>query len=227
MTTEQPDQGNAPLRVSFVPGVTPDKWARIWAERMPRVPLELAPVEESEQTAVLYDGRADMCFVRLPVDDPALHVIPLYAEVPVVVAPKGHFVEAADEVTLEDLSDEIVHPVPPLTVKEAVETVAAGVGIVVLPMSVARLHNRKDVVHRPVTDAEESRVGLAWLREVDDERVQTFIGVVRGRRAATSRGPGGRPEPEKKKPAAASQPPKPSSKPARGARRSRGRGRQR
>lgn len=226
VTSERADPSTAPLRVSFVPGVTPDKWARVWAERMPRVRLELTPVEDAEQTAVLYDGRAEMCFVRLPVDDAALHVIPLYTEVPVVVAPKGHFVEAADEVTLADLADEIVHPVPPLTAREAVETVAAGVGIVVLPMSVARLHNRKDVVHRPVRDAEESRIALAWLREVDDDRVQTFIGVVRGRRATSSRGPAGQPPRERKKPAA-EHPPKRAAKPPRGARKSPGKGRRR
>jgi DNA-binding transcriptional LysR family regulator len=177
-----------PLRVAFVPGVTPDKWARVWADRMPRTRLALVPVAETEQTAVLYDGRADMSFVRLPLDDERLHVIPLYTEVPVVVAPKGHFIEAADEVTLDDLSDELVHQVPPLTAKEAVATVAAGVGILVVPMSVARLHHRKDVVHRPVTDGPESRVGLAWRRDAEDERTETFIGVVRGRRPGSSRG---------------------------------------
>ena len=34
----------------------------------------------SEQTAVLYDGRADMSLVRIPVDTESLHVIPLYRE---------------------------------------------------------------------------------------------------------------------------------------------------
>jgi DNA-binding transcriptional LysR family regulator len=193
VATDGPEDDST-LRVSFVPGVTPDKWARIWVERMPRVGLVLSPVAEADQTAVLYDGRADMCFVRFPVDDERLHVIPLYTEIPVVVAPKGHFVEAADEVTLHDLSDEIVHSVPPLTAKEAVETVAAGVGILVVPMSVARLHHRKDVVHRPVTDGPESRIGLAWRRDVDDDdRVETFIGVVRGRRPGSSRGSAARP----------------------------------
>lgn len=155
---------------------------------MPASQLALHLVEESEQTAVLYDGRADMCLLRLPVDDEALHVIPLYTEVPVVVAPKGHFVEAADEVTLEDLVDEHLHAVPPLTVREAVETVAAGVGVVILPLSVARLHHRKDVVHRPITDAPETRVGLAWRRDLDDNRIETFVGVVRGRSVNSSRG---------------------------------------
>lgn len=210
MTDDRPDQHPARLRVAFVPGVTPDKWARIWTERMPRVRLDLSPVEEAQQTAVLYDGSADMSFVRLPVGQEGLHVIPLYSEVPVVVAPKEHFVEAADEVSIQDLADEhlLQHPdqvpewrdvatevrdgtrveVPPITVKQAIETVAAGVGIVIVPMSVARLHHRKDVVHRPVTDVAESRIGLAWRRDLDDDRVETFIGIVRGRSANSSRG---------------------------------------
>ena len=50
MTSDLP-AGGSPLRVAFVPGVTPDKWARIWAERMPRAPLELLQVEEEQQTA--------------------------------------------------------------------------------------------------------------------------------------------------------------------------------
>lgn len=210
------------LRVAFVPGVMPDKWARIWRERMPGDPLDLVPVPDAEQTAVLYDGRADLSFVRLPVDDEGLHLIPLYTEVAVVVAARGHLVEAADEVTLDDLGDEITHHVPPLTAREAVETVAAGVGVVVLPMSLARLHHRKDVVHRPVVDGPQSRVGLAWRRDLEDERVEVFIGVVRGRRAGSSRGPtgrGGTDAPAAPRAAGKKQPPA-KKRPARPARRS-------
>jgi DNA-binding transcriptional LysR family regulator len=210
VTHDFPEVQGAALRVGFVPGVTPDKWARRWAEQMPRVQLDLVPVDESDQRSVLYDGRADMCFVRLPVDQDGLHVIPLYDEVPVVVAPKEHFVEAADEVSVADLADEhlLQDPeqvpewaevatelrdgtrveVPPITTKQAIETVAAGVGIVIVPMSVARLHHRKDVVHRPVTGVAGSRIGLAWRHDLDDDRVETFIGVVRGRTANSSRG---------------------------------------
>ncbi len=196
MVSRDPDDApSRPLRVAFVPGVMPDKWARRWAERMPRVPLQLLPVEDGDQTAVLYDGRADMAFVRLPVDTESLHVIPLYREVPVVVVPKGHFVEAADEVTVADLADEHRHDVPPLSVKDAIEAVAAGTGIVVVPLSVARLHQRKDVAVRPIVDLPEHPVGLAWPRDVDDDRFDAFIGVVRGRTANSSRGPGGTPAP--------------------------------
>ncbi len=234
MTSDLSGEGHR-LRVAFVPGVTPDKWARIWAERMPRTTLELLPIEEEQQAAVLYDGRADMCFVRLPVHDEALHVIPLYSEVPVVVVPKEHFVEAADEVSVTDLADEhlLQDPdlvpewrdvatevrdgtrveVPTITMRQAVETIAAGVGIVIVPMSVARLHHRKDVLHRPVVDVAESRIGLAWRRDLDDERVETFIGIVRGRSANTSRGavqePAGKPDRKPAKKAARKPAPRP------------------
>jgi DNA-binding transcriptional LysR family regulator len=139
--------------------------------------------------------------VRLPIERDGLHCIPLYDEVPVVVVPKEHDVTVVDEVSLADLSEEqLVLPHesgwtptapqlawPPMSVKEAVEVVASGSGVVLLPMSVARLLHRKDVTHRRVTDLPTTTVGLAWLVDNDDERVQAFIGIVRGRTARSSR----------------------------------------
>ena len=190
----------APLRVGFVTGATPDKWARAWRERR-REPLELVPVTEDEQVRGVRDGSLDMALVRLPVDTDGLHCIRLYDEVPVVVAGLEHVVGAVDEVTLEDLADEqLVRPHasgwkptaeqldwPPMSEKDAIETVAAGTGVVVVPMSVARLHQRKDVVTRPVTDLEPTTIALVWLRDRDDDVTQAFVGVVRGRRVTSSR----------------------------------------
>ncbi len=189
------------FRVGFVTGATPDKWARIWRERHPRRPLELVPVEQDAQEDGLRDGSLDMCLVRLPVDREGLHCIPLYDEVAVVVVPREHLVTVVDEVTLDDLADEqLVLPhssgwtpsvpqldFPPMSVKDAVEVVAAGSGVVLLPQSVARLHHRKDVTDRPVTDLPTTKVGLAWLVDNEDDRVQEFIGIVRGRTARSSR----------------------------------------
>jgi DNA-binding transcriptional LysR family regulator len=143
-----------------------------------------------------------MAFVRLPLDTDDLHVVRLYDEVPVVVAGRDHLVAAADgTVTLHDLDDEqLVLPHrsgwrpsaeqldwPPMTEQEAIETVAAGTGVALVPMSVARLHHRKDVVHREVSDLAPTTVALVWLRERDDETTQAFVGVVRGRTAHSSR----------------------------------------
>lgn len=196
-------QVTEPLRIAFVPGVTPDKWSRIWRERFPRLPLELALVEEAEQRLVLDEGRADMVFVRLPLDQDGLHLIPLYEEQPVVVVAKDHPAAAYDEVPLADLADEqlvagevpgwaelaTATPLdfPEMTWKDAFEVVGSGTGMVIVPMSVARLHHRKDVVHRPVVGVPPTRVGLAWPLGVDDPRLEEFIGVVRGRRANSSR----------------------------------------
>jgi DNA-binding transcriptional LysR family regulator len=189
------------LRVAFVTGTTPDKWARAWRDQR-RGRLELVPVTEADQEAVVRRGEVDMAFVRLPLDTDDLHVVRLYDEVPVVVAGRDHLVAAADgTVTLHDLDDEqLVLPHrsgwrpsaeqldwPPMTEQEAIETVAAGTGVALVPMSVARLHHRKDVVHREVADLAPTTVALVWLRERDDETTQAFVGVVRGRTAHSSR----------------------------------------
>ena len=197
------------FRVGFVPGVTPDKWARIWAERMPRRSLDLVQLGDRDGVALVRSGELAMCFVRLPVDRDGLHLIPLYDEQPVVMVAKEHAVAAFDEIDVTDLADEHLlqdpdtvpewrdvatevrdgtrYPVPEMSMREAVESVAADAGIVVVPMSLARLHHRKDVVHVPVTGVPTTKVGLTWLVDNDDERVQTFIGVVRGRSATSSR----------------------------------------
>ncbi|HWU31487.1 MAG TPA: LysR substrate-binding domain-containing protein [Marmoricola sp.] len=175
------------FRVAFVPGVTPDKWARIWDERMSDV-LELRPIDESAQLEVLRLGEADMCFARLPIDRDQLHLIPLYREVPVVVVSKEHVLSVLDEITTADLEDEVTFSLEEITAKQAVETVATGTGYIVVPMSVARIHHRKDVVARPLVDGEESEIGLAWLMANEDPRIEDFIGIVRGRSAQSSRG---------------------------------------
>jgi hypothetical protein len=200
----------ARFRVGFVAGVTPDKWARSWAERMPRRPLELVPLTDQDAVRLLHAGELQMCFVRLPVDRAGLHLIPLYDEQPVAVVATANPVAAYDEIDVAELADEHLlqdpadvpawrevatevadgsrRPVPPMDLRQAVESVAADAGILVLPMSLARLHHRRDVAHVPVTGVPTSRVGLAWRTDLEDDRVEAFIGVVRGRTANSSRG---------------------------------------
>ena len=191
------------FRVGFVAGVMPDKWARIWSERMPRRPLELVPLPPgTEPIALVRSGDLQMCLVRLPVDRDGLHCVRLYDEVQVAVASREHLLAAADEeVTTDDLVDEqLVRPHssgwrptaeqlawPPMDEQESIETVAAGTGVVILPMSVARLHQRKDVVTRVVSDLDPTTIALVWRIERDDEVTQAFVGVTKGRTPRTSR----------------------------------------
>ncbi len=178
-----------PFTVAAVAGVTLTKWTRAWQERRPDAPLEVVRILEHEQVAVLRDGSATVSFVRLPVDaDDGLSIIPLYAETPVVVVPKDHAVEALESAMLADLTDENLLSG---SYDEAIALVAANVGVAVVPQSIARLYARKDIVARPVTDAAETRIGLAWVTATTDERVaeriEEFVGIVRGRTAHSSR----------------------------------------
>ena len=192
------------LRIAFVPGVTPDKWARTWREREPRIPLDLTSSRSPTRKPCSATDGPTCASCASPSTATGLHLIPLYEEVAVVVVPLEHPVAAYDEVPLADLADEqlvagevegwdeiaTATPLdfPEMTVKDAFEVVASGTGMAIVPMSVARLHHRKDLTHRPVTDAAPTQVGLAWLVDNEDERLERFIGVVRGRRATSSRG---------------------------------------
>ena len=192
------------LRLGFVTGATPDKWARVWRERF-REPIALVPLTEDEQLDGVRAGDLDMALVRLPAAplEAGLHCVRLYEEVVVVVAGREHLVAAADAegVVLADLSEEqLVLPHasgwtpdadqldwPAMSAADAVETVAAGTGVVLLPMAVARLHARKDVVTRPVTDLAPTTVALVWRTEADDDRTQAFVGIAKGRTANSTR----------------------------------------
>jgi hypothetical protein len=206
-----------PFRVAFVAGVSPDKWSKRWRERYPEAPLDLTMVGPDEQLGVLRGGEASMSFVRLPVDRDGLHVIPLYEEVSVAVVSVEDDLSLHEQVTVADLAGhqlvtdpgdlpawaEVARverlPYPAMSAKDAVEVVASGEGsVAVMPMSVARLHHRKDVVARELTDGPLHPVGIAWRRDDEDPRIETFVGIVRGRTARSSRE---NPTPPAKKPA--------------------------
>ncbi len=173
----------APLRIGFVPGVTLTKWRRVWDERFP-TPLEVVEVPDAEQRRALVVGDVDMCFVRRPLSTDGLHLIPLYDEVVVAWAAKEHPVAAFDEVTLADLADEdVLDDYGQVSIDAAVAEAA----VLRVPMSIARMHNRRDLVYRPITDATPSPVGLAWRQDTEHPSIEEFIGVVRGRTVNSSR----------------------------------------
>lgn len=167
-----------------MPGVTLTKWRTVWKERFPRVPLDVIEVSEADQRQVLDAGEVDLCFVRLPVDSDGLHVIPLYEEVPVAWIAKDHPLADLDAVSRADLAEqEVFEAVDPHTIDLVVLTGA----VLIVPMSIARTHSRRDLVYRPVTDAPTTTIGLAWLQEEPHELAGEWIGVVRGRTANSSR----------------------------------------
>lgn len=177
------------LRIGFVPGVSPDKWFHRWAERHPESPLNYELVTPQDQHSALLEDRLELCFVRFPVQRDRLHVIPLYREIAVVVAPKDHEITVFEELELKDFAEENLLPTAelPEDIEAALDLVQAGVGLLLLPQSLARHHHRSQLRYRPVADAPESEIGLAWLADREDPEIEEFIGIVRGRTVNSSR----------------------------------------
>jgi DNA-binding transcriptional LysR family regulator len=134
-----------------------------------------------------------------------LAVIPLYDETTVVVVPADHHLCAADEITAADLTgeptllplDDVVAWTDPPgtavdhrpeTTQDAIELVAAGLGALIVPQSLARLYHRKDLTYRPITDAPTCQVALAFPEGPPSAFVEEFTGIVRGRKPGSSRG---------------------------------------
>ncbi len=191
--------------MGYVPGVTPAKWARTWAQRRPEVPLQLHAVAAADAADALRAGTIDVALLRPPVEGSGVAVIPLYEETTVVVVPTDHLLSAVDAVTVADLAGEpILIPLDdvvawasipgvlvdhrPETAEDATELVAAGVGALVVPQSLARLHHRKDLTYRPITDAPTCPVALVVPAGQQPALVEEFIGIVRGRKPNSSRG---------------------------------------
>jgi hypothetical protein len=206
------------FRLAYVPGASPGKWAAVWRERLPDVHLALVQLEAAAVVPALAAGEADAAIGRLPVDKEVFSAIPLYEEISVVCFSRDHLLAALAEeeaVSTADIAEDPVwvpaddvlfaaHPVPgvvpvdpdgnPLdpvpTTADAVATVAANVGVAVLPMSLARLHRRKDVTYRPLVDGPTAPVGLVWPTDRTTDLVEELIGIVRGRTVNSSRGRG-------------------------------------
>lgn len=214
----EPD-GRPRFRLAYVPGATPGKWASVWHERLPDVRLELVQVEAGAVAAALETGDVDAAIGRLPVDKDVFSAIPLYEESSVVLFSRDHLLAALADDEIVSAGDIAQDPVwvpgddvlftgggtvpgtapadpdgNPLervpTTADVVATVAANVGVAVLPMSLARLHRRKDVTYRPLSDGPTAPVGLVWPIERTTDLVEELIGIVRGRTVNSSRGRG-------------------------------------
>ncbi|MDT5303216.1 MAG: hypothetical protein QOG79_6458 [Mycobacterium sp.] len=193
------------LTLGYVPGGTPAKWARIWAERHPEVPLQLRAVAAADAADAVRAGTVDVALLRPPADTSGLAVIPLYEETTVAVVPTDHILTAVDTITAADLDGEpMLIPLDdvvawaaapgiqvghrPETTKNATELVAAGIGVLIVPQSLARLYHRKDLTYRPIADAPTCPVALAFPEGPQPALVEEFIGMVRGRKPGSSRG---------------------------------------
>ncbi|MEU8821206.1 LysR substrate-binding domain-containing protein [Actinoplanes sp. NPDC048796] len=179
--------------VAFMPGLIVTEAVRRLRDSHPGLTVEVVRTTWNDQVEVLRDGRADVSYVRLPVDQRGLTVRPLTSEPRVAVLPAGHRLAGQGTVSIGDLAGETllqspeavpewrqvaaVAPVPARAVEEKLENVAAGRGIVVLPLSAATYYTRPDVTWSRIADIPDNQVALAWLSVRRDPLLAEFAAL--------------------------------------------------
>jgi len=183
----------ATFTVGFMPGLIVTQAVRRMRESHPGLTVDVVRLGFDDQTDAIHDGRIDVGYVRLPIDARGLKVAPLLSEPRVAVVPAEHRLAGKDSISIGDLADEhlLQNPdavpewrgiaagrLPALrSVEEKLEHVAAGRGVVVLPLSTATFYIRPDVTHVAIDDIGPSQVCLAWESSRRSRLVQDFAAI--------------------------------------------------
>jgi DNA-binding transcriptional LysR family regulator len=184
--------GGRRLMIGFRAGITATAAVREFATRHPDVIVDVQRIESDDQAAMLLDGRIDVGYVRLPIDETGLRVTPLYTEPMVAVLPTGHRFAGKEQITEADLNGEpLLWPADPNTqptkhphpnagylvpgVDETLEHVAAGRGISFLARSATVFYSHPQVSYVPVTDLAPDQVCLAVAASRTSPLVDDFL----------------------------------------------------
>src|SRR5256885_474191 len=132
---------------------------------------------------------ADELHIAQPISERGLRLVALFAERRLAALPADHRLAQRTSLSTADLADERhlrylqTAPVPgvsgpqrPLrSVEEKLEHVAAGHGIIVLPLSATQYYSRPDVAYIPVLDAELDQVYLASEATRRSKLITAFV----------------------------------------------------
>ncbi|HEY3748731.1 MAG TPA: LysR substrate-binding domain-containing protein [Pseudonocardiaceae bacterium] len=202
-------RGADTFTVGFMPGLIVTSAIRALLTRHPDLDVDTLRTSFADQTDVLRDGRADVSYVRLPIDQRGLRIRPLLTEPRVVVLPADHRLAGKDSIEIADLAAEHLLQDPDAVpewrdiaeelrtgrrrdepvvtiVEEKLERVAAGRGIAVFPLSTATFYTRKDIVHVPVADIGPSQVCLAWDSSRRNPLIAEFAAIAEQLALATT-----------------------------------------
>ena len=195
--------GERVFTVGFMPGLIVTPAVREFSRRHPEVTVEVLRTDWTNQTDLIHDGTVDVGYLRMPVDQRGLSIEPLLSEPRTAAVPAGHRLAGKEAITVADLAAEhlLQDPnavpewrdiavelrdgrppgrIPPLrTVEEKLEHVAAGHGIVVLPMSTAMFYTRPDISHVPVSDIAPNQVCLAWDSMRRSALIRDYVAIAR------------------------------------------------
>ncbi|MER6722405.1 LysR family transcriptional regulator [Streptomyces halstedii] len=136
------------------------------------------------------DGRADLALLYVPFDDmTGLDHETLKIEGRVAILPPPHRLASRAQVTMADLARETLprwkgvrwtgapetEPGPEVTdLAEALQMIKLGRTIAILPRSLAQPQH-PDLVYRPVTDAPNNELVLAWAQDDRRRLVASFV----------------------------------------------------
>jgi DNA-binding transcriptional LysR family regulator len=140
--------------------------------------VDVQRIEGDDQATMLLDGRIDVGYVRLPIDEAGLRVVPLYAEPRVAVLPANHRLAGREQITEADLAGEPLvwdldastqptrrpHPNAGYRVRgvdETLEHVAAGRGVSFLARSATVFYSHPEVRYVPIPELAPDQVCLA------------------------------------------------------------------
>lgn len=194
------------LRVGFIAGGAgglTTAAVKEFERRNPDVRVEVRRFEWADQSEGIKDGRVDVGFVRLPVEDPELAFESVLEERRVVglchhdhgpyterksisitelngypVITTGSAPEAWVRWQIEDPRPDGSRPVYGQavdTIEEMLEVVAIGGGYCVIAESVAEFYQRPEVFYVPISDVAPSSVALAWPRRSRSSLVRKFV----------------------------------------------------
>jgi DNA-binding transcriptional LysR family regulator len=184
--------GSQRLMVGFRAGIAVTPAVQLFAGRHPDVLVDMQRIEGDDQAAMLLDGRIDVGYVRLPIDEAGLRVVPLYTEPRVAVLPAGHRLAGKERITEADLAGEPLvwhgdtstqptrrpHPNAGYLargVDETLEHVAAGRGISFLARSATVFYSHPEISYVPIPDLAPDQVCLAMAATRTSPVVDDFF----------------------------------------------------
>lgn len=173
-------RGVTRLVVGFGSGLSVSQAVRAYSADRPTVEVALVHLTWWEQAQAVRDGLVDVALVRLPAGSEHLRMWTIGEEEKVVCLPAGHPLSAGPVLTSDDLDGhEVLDALArrTSTVEEKLELVASGVGLAVLPVSVAAYYARADVVTRPAPHLDPVTVSLATAERRLAAHVQHFVDV--------------------------------------------------
>jgi DNA-binding transcriptional LysR family regulator len=183
------------LSIGFRPGIIITPVVQIFTREYPDVVVVAHRIEWDEQGAAILDGRVDVAWVRTPIAEAGLRVVPLFDDAEMIAMPVSHSLTAGASVSLDQLAAEpmLRYDAAPahdvglpaaftgvVTMEEKLEAVAQGHGLALLPATAATYYHRPDIAYRPVEGAEPYRVSLATLSGGSSRpEVEAFIRAAR------------------------------------------------